>query len=45
MDQLVLDIFNFQDFDEKDFEEATSDLTEFGVNKDELNLNYIDLED
>ncbi len=44
MDQLQLDFFYFDDFEEQDFEEATSDLKEFGVNDSELNLEYLDTE-
>ena len=33
------------DFDDIDFNEALSDLKEFGVNDDELNLNFINIEE
>jgi|TARA_B100001094_G_scaffold311133_1_gene346483 hypothetical protein len=44
MEQLNLDFFYFSDFDERDFEEATSDLREFGVNDNEFNSEYLDTE-
>ena len=44
MDQLQLDFFYFDDFEEQDFEEATSDLKEFGVNDNEFDLEYYDTE-
>ena len=44
MDQIELDLYFFDDFDEQDFEEASSDLKKFGVNDNELDLNYHDIE-
>lgn len=44
MDQIQLDLFYFDDFDEQDFKEASSDLKEFGVKDNELNLDYHDTE-
>jgi len=43
MDQLELDFFHFEDFEESDFAEAISDLKDFGVNDNELDLPYRDL--
>ncbi len=45
MTDKIVDIYNFDDFDNTDFDEAFSDLKEFGVNEDELNLNFINIED
>ena len=45
MDDKIVDIYHFDDFDEEDFAAAFSDLKEFGVNNDELNLNFIDIKD
>jgi hypothetical protein len=45
MNDKVVDIYHFDDFDEEDFAAAFSDLKEFGVNNDELNLNYIEVEE
>jgi len=45
MNDKIIDIYNFDDFEDSDFNEALSDLKEFGVNEDELNLNFINLED
>lgn len=45
MNDKVVDIYHFDDFDEEDFAAAFSDLKEFGVNADELNLNYIEVEE
>ena len=45
MNDKVVDIYHFDDFDEEDFAAAFSDLKEFGVNDDELNLNYIETEE
>jgi len=45
MDNKEIDIYHFDDFDEEDFAAAFSDLKEFGVNDDELNLNYIEVEE
>lgn len=39
--QKIVDIYDFKDFDDSDFEEALSDLRQSGVKDDELNLNYI----
>lgn len=44
MDQIQLNLFHFDDFDEQDFEEASSDLKKFGVNDNELDLDYYDTE-
>ena len=41
MDQLQLDFFYFDDFEEQDFKEATSDLKEFGVNDNEFDLGLL----
>jgi hypothetical protein len=40
MNDKIIDIYNFDDFEDSDFNEALSDLKEFGVNEDEQNLNY-----
>lgn len=45
MNDKVIDIYHFDDFDEEDFAAAFSDLQNFGVNIDELNLNFIDIKD
>lgn len=45
MNDKIVDIYNFNDFDDIDFNEALSDLKEFGVNDDELNLNFINIEE
>ncbi len=45
MDDKIVDIYSFNDFEEAAFNEALSDLKQFGVNEDELNLNFINLED
>lgn len=45
MNDKIIDIYNFDDYEETDFNEALSDLKQFGVNDDELNLNFINLED
>lgn len=45
MDEKIIDIYDFQDFDDADFDEALSDLRQFGVNENELNLNYRDIDD
>jgi hypothetical protein len=45
MNDKIIDIYSFNDFEDCDFNEALSDLKEFGVNDDELNLNFINLED
>ena len=45
MNDKIIDIYSFNDFEETDFSEALSDLKQFGVNDDELNLNFINLED
>lgn len=41
----IVDIFHFDDFDENDFAEALIDLKNFGVNDDELNLNFMSNEE
>jgi len=45
MNDKIVDIYSFNDFEEVDFNEALSDLKQFGVNEDELNLNFINIED
>jgi hypothetical protein len=45
MNNKIVDIYSFNDFEDNDFNEAISDLKQFGVNEDELNLNFINLED
>ena len=45
MNDKIVDIYSFNDFEEADFDESLSDLKQFGVNEDELNLNFINLED
>jgi hypothetical protein len=45
MNDKIVDIYHYDDFDEEEFVEAISDLKQFGVNEDELNLNFINLED
>ncbi len=45
MNDKIIDIYHFDDFDEEDFAAAFSDLQKFGVNNDELNLNFIDIKD
>ena len=45
MNSIQVDIFGYNDYEEEDFQEALSDLRKFGVNDDELNLNFINLED
>jgi hypothetical protein len=45
MNDKIVDIYHFDDFDEEDFAAAFSDLKEFGVNNDELDLNYIEVEE
>ena len=45
MNSIQVDIFGYNDYKEEDFQEALSDLRKFGVNDDELNLNFINLED
>jgi hypothetical protein len=45
MNDKIIDIYHFDDFDEEDLAAAFSDLKEFGVNDDELNLNYIETEE
>jgi len=45
MTDKIIDIYNFDDYEEADFNEALSDLKEFGVKEDELNLNFINIED
>lgn len=41
----IIDIYSFDDFEDADFNEALSDLKQFGVNEDELNLNFINIEE
>ena len=45
MNDKIIDIYNFDDYEEIDFNEALSDLKQFGVNEDELNLNFVNIED
>lgn len=45
MNDKIIDIYHFDDFTEEDFATAFSDLQKFGVNSDELNLNFIDIKD
>jgi hypothetical protein len=45
MNDKIVDIYSFNDFEETDFNEALCDLKQFGVNDDELNLNFINLEE
>ena len=45
MDNKIVDFYYYDDFDEDEFAEAFSDLQKFGVNNDELNLNFINIED
>jgi uncharacterized membrane protein len=40
MNDKIIDIYHYEDFEETDFIEALSDLKQFGVNDDELNLDY-----
>jgi hypothetical protein len=44
MNPVQIDIFNYDDYDDEDFQQAISDLKEFGVNEDEVNLNFINIE-
>lgn len=43
MNDKIVDIYHFDDFDEEDFAAAFSDLDNFGVKEDEQNLNFIDI--
>jgi hypothetical protein len=45
MNDKIVDIYSFNDFEEADFYESLSDLKQFGVNEDELNLNFINIEE
>ena len=45
MNDKIVDIYSFNDFEEADFNESLSDLKHFGVNEDELNLNFVNIED
>ena len=45
MNDKIIDIYNFDDYEDSDFNEALSDLKQFGVNEDELNLNFVNIED
>jgi len=40
MNDKIIDIYHYDDFDEEEFTEAFSDLQKFGVNEDEQDLNY-----
>tara|TARA_Y100000361_G_C11099682_1_gene311137 strand:- start:784 stop:918 length:135 start_codon:yes stop_codon:yes gene_type:complete len=44
MNDKKVDIFFFDDFEESDLAEAISDLKRFGVNDNELDLEYEDLD-
>tara|TARA_Y100000356_G_C11234108_1_gene276725 strand:+ start:859 stop:993 length:135 start_codon:yes stop_codon:yes gene_type:complete len=44
MNDEKVDIFFFDDFEESDLAEAISDLKRFGVNDNELDLEYEDLD-
>mgnify|MGYP001400998314 CR=1 FL=1 len=44
MNDEKVDIFFFDDFEESDLTEAISDLKRFGVNDNELDLEYEDLD-
>jgi len=44
MNDKIVDIYHFDDFDEEDFAAAFSDLEQFGVNNNEQNLNFIDIQ-
>ena len=45
MNDKIVDIYSFNDFEDTDFNEALSDLKLLGVNDDELNLNFINIEE
>lgn len=45
MNSIEVDIFGYNDYEEEDFQEALSDLQKFGVKDDELNLNFVHIED
>ena len=45
MNDKIVDIYSFNDFEDTDFNEALTDLKLFGVNDDELNLNFINIEE
>lgn len=40
MDIRIIDLFDFKDFEDLDFKQALSDLKQFGVNDEELDLDY-----
>jgi len=40
-----LDFYYFDDFEDSDLQEAISDLKDFGVNDDELHLNFYDIDE
>lgn len=42
---MEIDIYHFDDFEESELEEAISDLKNFGVNNDELDLQFHDLDE
>lgn len=44
MNEKIIDIYDFKNFEDEDFNEALSDLRFFGVNNDESNLNFYDIE-
>jgi hypothetical protein len=44
MSDKIIDIYHFDDYDEEDFIKAFSDLQQFGVKDEELDLNYYDIE-
>ena len=45
MKSIEVEIFGYNDYEEEDFQEALSDLQKFGVKDDELNLNFVHIED
>ena len=45
MNDKIVDIYSFNDFEEAGLSESLSDLKQFGVNEDELNLNFVNIED
>jgi len=45
MNTIEVDIFGYNDYEEEDFQQALSDLQQFGVKEDELNLNFVNIEE
>jgi len=45
MNTIEVDIFGYNDYEDTDFNEALSDLQQFGVKEDELNLNFVNIEE